>query len=124
MDYPCLLSKIILKFYKRICCSEWGNCGASTRKILERLQNKSVRVKIKSPYEAPAEPLLKILVLPSFNDMIYQKSASMVYKAVNNQAPVILITFFNRVSSVTNRSRCNSELIVRPPRLKTKHGQK
>ena len=45
------------------------------------------------------------------------------YKAVNNQAPIYLTTLFNRVSSVTSRSLRNSELNIRPPRLKTKHGQ-
>ena len=47
----------------------------------------------------------------------------MVYKAVNDEAPIYLTTFFNRVSSVTNRSLRISELDIRPPRLKTKHGQ-
>ena len=56
------------------------NCGVSTRKILEELQDRSVRIITNSPYDAPAEPLLKCLGWPSVNDMIYQESASMVYK--------------------------------------------
>ena len=36
---------------------------------------------------------------------------------------VSVTTLFNRVSSVTIRSLRNSELNIRPPRLKTKHGQ-
>ena len=77
-----------------------------------------MRIITNSPYDAPAEPLLKSLGLPSVNNMIYQESASMVYKAVNNQAPIYLTTLFNRVSSVTSRSLRNSELNIRPPRLK------
>ena len=107
----------------RFCCSVWGNGGVGTRRNLERLQNRSVRMIANSPYDAPAEPLLKSFGLSSINEMIHQKSTTMVYKAVNDEAPIYLTTFFNRVSSVTNRSLRISELDIRPPRLKTKHGQ-
>ena len=81
------------------CCSVWGSSGANTRKILERLQHRSERIITDSPYDAPAEPLLKSLGLPSINEMAHQESASMVYKAVDNQTPIYLTTLFNRVSS-------------------------
>ena len=55
--------------------------------------------------------------------MICEESASVVYKAVNNQAPISLTTLFNRVSSVANRSFRISELNIKPQRLRTKHGQ-
>ena len=55
--------------------------------------------------------------------MVQQESASMVYKAANNQAPVYRTILFNRVSSATNRFICNLEVNIRPLRLKTKHGQ-
>ena len=61
----------------RFCCSVWGNCGVSTIKILERLQNRSVRIITNSPYDAPAEPVLKTLRLPSAKEMVHQESASM-----------------------------------------------
>ena len=75
-----LLYRGLIEPHLRFCCSVWGGCGASTRKILERLQNRSVRIITNSPYDAPAEPLLKSLGLPSVNNMIYQESASMVIK--------------------------------------------
>ena len=62
--------------------------------------------------------------LPSVNEMVHQESASMVYKAVNNQVPIYLTTLVNRVSSVPTRSPRNSELNIGAPRLKTKHGAK
>ena len=81
-----------------------------------------MRIITNSPYDAPAEPLLKSLGLPSVNDMTYQESASTVCKAVNNQAPNLSYCPFNRVSSVTIRSHRNSELNIKPPRLTAKHG--
>ena len=118
-----LLYRGLIEPQLRFCCSVWVNCGVSTRKILEGLHDRSVRLITNSPYDAPAEPLLRSLGLPSVNDKIYQEPASMVYKAVNNQVPIYLTTLFNRVSSVTIRSLRNSELNIRPSRLKTKQGQ-
>ena len=61
-------------------------------------------------YDAPAQH--------SVNEMIYQESASMAYKAVINQAPISLTTLFNRASSVTKRSLRKSELNIAPLRFK------
>ena len=118
-----LLYRGLIEPQLRFCCSVWGNCWVSTIKILERLQNRSVRIITNSPYDSPSEPLLKTLGLPSIKEVVHQESASMAYKTVNNQAPIYLTTLFNRVSSVTNRLLRNCELNIRPPRLKTKHGQ-
>ena len=101
----------------------WSNCGVSTRRILKRLQNRSMRIITNSPYDASAEALLKSLGLPSINEMVHQESASTVYKTVNVQAPIYITSLFHRLSSVMNRSLRNSELNLAPPRLKTKHGQ-
>ena len=118
-----LLYRGLVEPHLRFCYSVWGNCGVNTLRILERLQNRSVRIITNSPYDAPAEPLLKSLGLPSVKEMVRQESASMVYKAVNKQTPIYPTTLFNRLSSVTNRFIRNSELNIRPPRLKTKYGQ-
>ena len=97
-----LLYRGLIEPHMRFCCSVWGSCEVSTLRVLERLQNRSVRIITDSPFDAPAEPLLKSLRLPSINEMLHQESTSMIYKTVNNQAPIYLTTLFNRVSSVTN----------------------
>ena len=97
--------------------SVWGNCVVCRRNILERLQHRSLRIITNCPYDAPAEPLLNILALLSVNDIIYQESASMMYKDVYIQAPIYLTILFNRVSSVTNRSFRNSELNIKKKTL-------
>ena len=107
----------------RFCCSVWGACGVTTRCTLEKLQNRAIRIITDSPYDAPAKPILRQLRLPSIAEMIRQESAGMVYKAINGQAPVYLSSLFNRISAVTNRMLRNSNLNLRPPRMKTKFGQ-
>ena len=76
-----------------------------------------------SPYDAPAKSLLSQLRLPSIAELICQESASMVHKAINGQAPTYLSSLFNSISAVTNRMLRNSNLNLRPPRMKTKFGQ-
>ena len=75
-----LLYRGLIEPYQRFNCSVKGNCGVNTLRILDKLQNRSVRIITNSPYDAPSEPLQKSLGLPSVNDMIYQEPASMVYK--------------------------------------------
>ena len=107
----------------RFCCSVWGACGVTTQCTLEKLQNRAIRIITDSPYDAPAKPILRQLRLPSIAEMIRQESAGMVYKAINGQAPAYLSSLFNRISAVTNRMLRNSNLNLRPPRMKTKFGQ-
>ena len=66
---------------------------------------------------------LRQIRLPSIAEMIRQESVSMVYKAINGQAPTYLSSLFNGISAVKNRMRHNSNLNLRPSRTKTKFGQ-
>ena len=98
----------------RYCCSVWGTCGVTPRCTLEQLQNRVIRIITDSPYDAPAKPLLRQLRLPSIAEMIRQEPASMVYKAINSQAPTYLSSLFNSISAVTNRLLRNSNLYLGP----------
>ena len=107
----------------RYCCSVWGTSGVTSRCTLEKLQNRVIRIITDNPYDAPAKPLLRQLRFPSIAEMIRQESASMVYKAINGQAPTYLSSLFNSISARTKRMLRNSNLNLRPPRMKTKFGQ-
>ena len=100
----------------RYCCSVWGSCGVTTRKKLDKLQNRAIRIITNSAYDVSVGPLLKQLQLPSISDLIMQESASMVYKALNAEAPPYLAEQFTRVSAVTSRILRSSNLNLRPPR--------
>ena len=118
-----LLYQGLVEPHFRFCCSVWGTCGVTTRNTLEKLQNRAMRIITDSPYDAPAEPLLRQLRLPSIAEMIRQESASMVYKAINDQAPPYLSSFYNSVCALTKRMLRNYKLNLRPSRMKTKFGQ-
>ena len=118
-----MLYQRLVEPHFRFCCSVWGTCGITTRCTLEKLQNRAIRIITDSLYDAPAKPLLRLLRLHNIAEMIWQESASMVYKAINGQAPPYLSSLFNSISAVTNIMLCNSNLNLRPPRMKTKFGQ-
>ena len=118
-----MLCQGLVEPHFRFCCSVWGTCGVTSRCTLEKLQNRVISIIADRPYDAPAKPLLRKLRLPSIAEMIRQESVSMVYRAINGQAPTYLSSLFNSISAVTNRMLRNSNLNLRPPRMKTKFGQ-
>ena len=67
-------------------------------------------------YDVSVGPLLK--QPPSMSDVVKQEFASMVYNA-----PSYLAEQFNRVSALAKRTLRSSNLDLRPPRLKPRHGQ-
>ena len=115
-----MLYQVLVEPHFRFCSSVWGTCGFTTLFILEKLQNRVIRIITDSPYDAPAKLFLRQLRLPTIAEMIRQESASIVYKVIHGQAPTYLSSRFNSISAVTNRMLRNSNLNLRPPRMKTK----
>ena len=80
----------------RYCCSVWGNCGASERNHLQKLQNRAVRILTNSSYDADARALLKDLGLKKIQDLIDSETKIMVFKALNGLASEYLFDLFIR----------------------------
>ena len=125
-----LLTNLLKMLYLRLvephlryCCSVWGACGVTSRKTLDKLQSRAIRIITNSGYDVSVGPLLRQLQLPSISDMIMQESASMVYKALNAEAPLYLTKKLTRVSDITSRTLRSSNLSLSPPILKSRHGQ-
>ena len=55
--------------------------------------------------------------------MIKQESACMLYKALSTEPPLYLTEQFTRVSIIASRTLHGSNLSLRPPRVKSRHGQ-
>ena len=105
----------------KYCSFVWGSCGVTTRKTLEKLQNKAICIIKNNAYDVSIGPLLTQLKIPSISDMITQESASMV--TIRHLMPRHLTEQFARVSTITSRALRGSHLSIRPPRLKSRHGQ-
>ena len=114
---PTLLTK------KKSCCFVWGSCGVTTRKTLDKLQNRAIRIITNSAYDVSVGSLLRQSNLSGISDMIKQQSASMVYKAFNTETNLYLKEQVTRVSTIASRASLGSNLGLRPQRLISRHGQ-
>ena len=73
----------LLEPHFRFWCSVWGSCGVTTRKSLDNLQNRAIRIITNNAYDVSVGSLFQKLKLPSISDMMKQESASLVYKALD-----------------------------------------
>ena len=112
----------LAEIHFRYCCSAWGSRGVTTRKTLDKLQKRAIRIITNSVYDVCVGYILRQLKLHSISDMIKQESASMVYKAINSVAPLCFTEHLTRVSTIASRTFRGSNLSLRPLRLNSRHG--
>ena len=75
-------------------------------------------------YDASALPIIKKLGWPTINELIESETLKMVYKSVNDQAPIYLKEMFARLSDTCKRELCNTKTDMTAPRRKSAFGQK
>ena len=113
----------IVEPHFRYCCSVWGSCGATERKLLQKLQNRAARILTNSPFDADARPLLNTLGLKTIQEMIDTETTIMVFKALNSLAPEYLSDLFKRNSESHLRVLRNTSSDLQLPNKTTKNGQ-
>ena len=70
---------------------------------LQTLQNRAARIVTGSPYDAPSVPLRKELGWLSIKEMIVNKTSTIMYKTLNDLAPLSLSNLFVRLSDFHTR---------------------
>ena len=68
------------------CCSVWGNCGATERKHLQKLQNRASRILTNSHNDADARPLLNTLGLKTSQYLIDTEVNTVIFNTLNDLA--------------------------------------
>ena len=64
--------------------------------MLQRLQNRAVRIVTNSCYDAPPANLITELKWLTVHDMIKQETATIVFKSISGLAPTYLSTLFTK----------------------------
>ena len=113
----------IVESHLRYCCSVWEGCGATERKLLEKLQNRAAKILTNSSIDADAWPLLNTFGLKTIQDMIDMETTIMVFKALNSLAPKYLPELFKRNSESHLRVLKNASSHLRLPNKTKKTGQ-
>ena len=93
------------------CCSMWASCGDSRLSMLQKLQNRAVRIVTNSSYDAPAGKLIKELKWPTVHDMIKQETATIVFKSISGLTPTYLSTLLTKNSTrdIVNLRNCETD---------------
>ena len=90
----------------------------------QSMHNRASRIVTNSAYDASALPIIRKLGWPTINELIESENLKMVYKSVNNQAPIYLTEMFVRLSDACKRELRNTKTDLVVPRRKSAFGQK
>ena len=69
----------------------------------KKLHNRAARIVTNSAYDASALPIIRKLGWPTINELNESETLKIVYKSVNNQAPIYLTEMFVRLSDACKR---------------------
>ena len=114
--------KSIIELHFRFCCSVWGVCSATALNKQQRRQNLAARIATGSPYDAPSQPLLEKLGWQTIRELVDMKTATMVYRLINNEAPDYISTLLERLSQNTIKELRSTKTDLKLPLLKTSNG--
>ena len=97
------------------CCSIWGNCSQTAILALTHLQKQTARLILNATPLTPSKEMFSKLNWQSFDQMVQQRKAVLVYKSLNNSAPQYMSDMFQYVDRITPgklRSGTDKKLFV------------
>ena len=92
----------------------WLDCFLARYKII-KIQKKAARLILEAPPLTPSKQMFQQLKWLPFNEIVKFKQVSLVYKAVNGNAPQYIQTMFTNIKDNSNyslRSSANKKLFV------------
>ena len=98
--------------------------GINAINRVQKLQNRAARIFTNSAYDASSLPIIRELGWPIINERIKSETLKMVYKSVNDQAPIYLTEMFVKLSDKCKRELRNTKTNLTVPRRETAFGQK
>ena len=90
------------------CCLVWGCSGVNEITQLQKLQNRAARIVTGSSFDAPCQPLIKVLGWKTIDQLITSETNIMVYKSLHELAPQYMCNLFTRASQLTSRCLRNT----------------
>ena len=97
------------------CSSVWGICSKENQTKIIKIQKKAARLILEAPPLTPSKQTFQQLKWLPFNEIVKFKQVSLVYKAVNGNAPQYIQTMFTNIKDNSNyslRSSANKKLFV------------
>ena len=97
------------------CSSVWGICSKENQTKIVKIQKKAARLILEAPPLTPSKQMFQQLKWLPFNEIVKFKQVSLVYEAVNGNAPQYIQTMFTNIKDHSNyslRSSANKTIFV------------
>ena len=114
----------IVEPHFRYCCSVWGCAGSTVINQLQKLQDRAARIITNSSFDTPSRPLIVELGWKTIEELIGDKSKTMVFKSLNDLYPQYLCNQFTKISACSSRNLRNTGTDLRLPKKNSANGQK
>ena len=108
--YDCYVKPLI-----GYCSSDWGICSKENHIKINKIQKKAAILILEAPALTPSKHMFQQLKWLPFDEVVKFKQVSLVYKAVNGNAPQYIQTMFTNIKDYSNyslRSSANKKLFV------------
>ena len=107
----CLPLETRIKYYDyyvkpliEYCSSVWGICSKENQTKIIKIQTKAARLILEAPPLTPSKQMFQQLKWLPFNEIVKFRQVSLVYKAVNGNAPQNIQTMFTNIKDNSNYS--------------------
>ena len=97
------------------CSSVWGICSKENQTKIIKIREKAARLILEEPPLTPSKEMFQQLKWLPFDEIVKFKQVSLVYKAVNGNAPECIQTIFTNIKDHSNyslRSSANKKFFV------------
>ena len=111
-----LLYNAIVSSHFEYCDVVWGNCGATLQTKLQKLQNKSARMITNAHWSVPSSVNLDELKWAPLEEKRRKHDAIMMFKIVNNLAPMYLKNKFKYTNTGYDLRRSSLSLSTPMPK--------
>ena len=104
-----------IKPHLQYCCTKWGQCNKTDIYSIIKLQKQAARLILDADKYSPSSPLFVQLEWDTFDKIVQEKQATMVFKALNNLTPDYISNLFKPTCTNTNhslRSKTSNKLHV------------
>ena len=103
------------KPHLQYCCTIWGQCNKTDIYSIIKLQKQAARHILDADKYSPSSPLFDKLEWETFDKIVQEKQATMVFKALNNLTSDYISNLFKATCTNTNhslRSKTSNKLHV------------
>lgn len=107
-----LFYQYYIKPHIEYCCSIWGHCSQKDSNTITKLQKQAARLVLDVDRYTPSEQMFTQLNWPTFEQIVHEKQATLVFKSINNLAPEYMTNMFQKKRGDGLRSSAHNKFFI------------